>query len=94
MIVTISDNYCSAFAVLTFQFFRSLSLLGLLYDAIRVHTKLFLSLTNLNLKFYASGAVIVILAAARPGAHGQEDDVDPTNRVISHVYRVEQKKWS
>ena len=65
-----------------------------MYDAIRVRTGLFLSLTKLNLKFYASEAMIVILAAARPGAHGQEDGVDPTNRVISHVYRVEQKKWS
>ena len=47
---------------------------------IRVRTGLFLLLKKLNVKFYASGAVIVTLAAARPGAHGQEDDVDPTNR--------------
>ena len=35
-----------------------------MYDAIGVRTRLFLSLTKLNLKFYASGAVIVTLAAA------------------------------
>ena len=35
-----------------------------MYDAIRVRTGLFLSLTKLNVKFYASGAVIVTLSAA------------------------------
>ena len=35
-----------------------------MYDAIRVRRRLFLSLTKLNLKFYASGAVTVTLAAA------------------------------
>ena len=44
--------------------FSTSDLSCLVYDAIGVRTRLFLSLTKLNLKFYASGAVIVTLAAA------------------------------